>query len=90
MLPSKPLRHPWPPPNRPSLWWRCAVTTDLAKSAPKCLPGAMPDVMAALASAARAPVATVARVLAAWVIAVPSAAATVLAIAHPVKTEAPA
>ena len=65
------------------------ATTDLAKSARKRLPGAMADVMAVLASVVRDPAVTEAQVLAALVIAVLNAEVIVLAIAHPVRTEAP-
>lgn len=80
------LRHPLWPPSLPSPWWPCAATTVLVKSAPKPLPGAMADVMAVLASAARAPAVTEARALAALAIGVLNVVETVLAIAHPVKT----
>jgi hypothetical protein len=64
------LRHPWWPPSQPNPWWRCAATTDLAKSAQKRLLGAMGVEMAALASVVRAQVATAAQVPAVLVIAV--------------------
>ena len=82
------LRPPWWPPSLPNPWWPCAATTVLAKSAPKPLPGAMADVMAALASAARAPGVTADQALADLVTVALNAAATVLVIAHPVKTGA--
>ena len=82
------LRHPLWPPSLPNPWWPCAATTVLVKSAPKPLPGATVDVMAALASAARAPGVTADQARAALVTVVLSAVATVLAIAHPVKTGA--
>jgi hypothetical protein len=62
------LRHLWWPPSQPNPWWRCAATTDLAKSARKRLLGAMGVEMAALASVVRAQVATAAQVPAALVI----------------------
>lgn len=82
------LRHPLWPPSLPNPWWPCAATTVLAKSAPKPLPGATADVMAALASAARAPGVTADQARAVLATVVLNAAATVLATAHPVKTEA--
>lgn len=86
--PKSSLRHPLWPPSLPNLWWPCAATTVLAKSAPKPLPGATADVMAALASAVRAPGVTADLALAASATVVLNAAATVLATAHPVKTGA--
>lgn len=77
----------WPP-SLPNPWWPCAATTVLAKSAPKPLPGATADVMAALVSAVRAPGVTADQALAASATVALNAAATVLAIVHPVKTEA--
>lgn len=82
------LRPPWWLPSLPNPWWLSAATTVLAKSAPKRLPGAMADVMAALASAARAPVVTADQALADLATVALNAAATVLAIARPAKTEA--
>jgi hypothetical protein len=55
----KRLRPPWPPPNPPSLLWRCVVMTVLAKRKQKLLQVAMADVMADPVSAARVPVGTV-------------------------------
>lgn len=63
------LRHLCWPPSQPNPWWRCAATTDLAKSARKRLLGAMGVEMAALASVVHAQVATAAQVPAALVIA---------------------
>jgi hypothetical protein len=82
------LRHPWWPPSQPNPWWRCAATTDLAKSAQKRLLGAMGVEMAALASVVRAQVATAAQVQAALVIAVLNAEVIVLVTALRVKTAA--
>ncbi len=56
----KRLRPPWPPPNPPSLLWRCVVMTALAKRKQRPLPVAMAAVMADPVSAARVPVAIVA------------------------------
>ncbi len=84
--PKSRLRHLWRPPSLPNPWWPCAATTVLAKSAPKPLPGATADVMAALASAVRAPGVTEAQALAALATGALNAAATVLATEHPVKT----
>ena len=86
-LPKRSLRHPLWPPSLPNPWWQCVATTVLAKSAPKPLPGATADVMAALASAARAPAVTEAPALAALATGVLNVVETVLVIAHPVKTE---
>ena len=58
----KRLRPPWPPPNPPSLLWRCVVMTALAKRKQRPLPVAMDAMAAAMAdpvSAARVPVGTV-------------------------------
>jgi hypothetical protein len=82
------LRHPWWPPSQPNPWWRCAATTDLAKSAPKRLLGAMGVEMAALASVVRAQVATAAQVPAALVIGVLNAEVIVLVTEPRVKTAA--
>jgi hypothetical protein len=85
--PKSSLRHPLCPPSLPNPWWPCVATTDPAKSVPRHLLGAMADVMAALASAARAPAVIEVRALAALAIGVLSAGETDLAIAHLVKTE---
>ena len=82
------LRHPLCPQSLPNPWWPCVATTDPAKSVLRHLLGAMADVMAALASAARAPGGTADQALAASATVALNAAATVLAIVHPVKTEA--
>ena len=74
---QKSLRRLWLHPSPPNLWWRCAVTIGLAKSVPKHQPGAMAAVMAVLASAGRAPVATGVQVPADLVTAVVIALATV-------------
>jgi hypothetical protein len=74
---QKSLRRPWLHPSPPNPWWRCAATIGLAKSVPKHLPGAMVAVMAALASAGRAPVATGVQVLAVLVTEAVIALATV-------------
>lgn len=81
------LRHPLSPPSLPNPWWPCVATTDPAKSVLRHLLGAMADVMADLASAARAPAVTEGQVLAALATGVLNVVETVLAIAHPVKTE---
>jgi hypothetical protein len=86
--PKSSLRHPLWPPSLLNPWWPCAATTALAKSAPKRLPGATADVMAVLESAVRAPGVTADQALAALATVALNAAATALAIAHPVKTEA--
>jgi hypothetical protein len=85
--PKSSLRHPWWPLSLPNPWWQCVATTDPAKSVPRHLLGAMADVMAGPASAARAPAVTEARALAGLATGVLNVVETVLAIAHPVKTE---
>lgn len=82
------LRHPWWSPSPPNLWWRCAATTGLAKSAQKRLQGAMDGETAALESVVHAPVATEAPVPAALVTVVLSAEGIVLETALRVKTAA--
>ena len=72
----------------PNLWWRCAATIGLAKSDPKHLLGAMAAVMAALASAGRAPVATGVQVPAVLVTEGLNAGAIALATALREKTAA--
>ena len=84
----KSLRRPWLHPSPPNLWWRCAATIGLAKSDPKHLLGAMAAVMAALASAGRAPVATGVQVPAVLVTEELNAGAIALATALREKTAA--
>ena len=79
---------PWFPPSLPNPWWRCAVTTDPVKNGLRHPLDAMAVEMAALASAARAPVVTEAQALVALAIVALSAQGIVLAIVGPVKTEA--
>jgi hypothetical protein len=85
---QKSLRHPWLLPSPPNPWWRCAATTGLAKSVLKHQRAAMAAVMAALASAGRAPEVTGVQVLAALVTEVLNAGVIVLATVDRVKTAA--
>ena len=74
---QKSLCRLWLYPRPPNPWWRCAETIDLGKSVPKHLPAVMAAVMAALASAGRAPAATGVQVPAVLVTEVLIALATV-------------